>query len=224
MNILKRIEEWEKSGCPYLQGVALYLRLPNRKRQLLKQFQRYLEATPPSRLQSKLKSELLSYRSNSNASVGSESVGKRVGAPIVSTQKGKNYPKSILVLKEKGRRLYMRYDATHGAMAAAKTDGDRYEFAREIMEEIVPKIDEIYGKIRRWEKTGVEPVVGGKSEEDVVKMVVEKMLKINSLKSRISRLRRLLKGDIGDKKRQVYQKEILEKEVEMQELKNELGL
>ena len=100
------------------------------------------------------------------------------------------------------------------------SDSDRYEIARELVEEIVPTLDELYDRIRTYENTGDLPAL---LERDIKKQIIELMNKRNSLKSRISRIKRMMKKDgLSNTEKGKLEKELLEKEVVLQGVEGEL--
>ena len=98
-------------------------------------------------------------------------------------------------------------------LLAATIDKDRYEYARGIMEEIIPSLDSIYDKIRKWEETKELPSV-------IVNKPDDRYKKINSIAPRISKLKKILKDEtLTPQKRQKYEKELVDKELLLAKLK-----
>jgi hypothetical protein len=89
------------------------------------------------------------------------------------------------------------------------------------MENTIPKLDDIYDQIRDFQESGIVPAV---PLGNIVKETVEKMQRLQSIRSRISRLKKFLEGKMEAKKRQEYEVELLEKESEAIGIEKELGL
>ena len=93
-------------------------------------------------------------------------------------------PDSVRQLEVQGAKAYDHYEVLKTELREADTDKQRHEIALLIMEQ-TERIDSIYERLRAWEEKGEIPLVIGDNEQKVIKM----MLRINSLKSRISRLK-----------------------------------
>jgi hypothetical protein len=130
-------------------------------------------------------------------------------------------PNTIQNLRKQGRLFLKKKDALKAQLYTASDDDSRFEIARQIMEEIIPTIDDIYDQIRAFEATGQLPIT---NEKSIVKQTVEKMLRIQSLRPRISKLKKMLNGNLDAKARQTYEKELLEKEIELAQIREELDL
>lgn len=130
-------------------------------------------------------------------------------------------PPYISSLRKKAVLLLKKRDQARSQLKVAETDEQRYELAKNLMDELIPSIDETYGYIKQYEKEGVVPNV---QEEDIIQQTVKKMLKLQSLKPRISRLKKMLSGVLTEKERQTYEKELLDKELLVQQIRAELQL
>jgi len=91
------------------------------------------------------------------------------------------------------------------------------------LEDIEPKLDDIYGQLRAWDQEGVRPVA---DRRRIVQETVEKMNRRETVRSRIYRLRKWLDGGkkLTDQKRRDYEVELKDKELELRELEENLGL
>ena len=138
-------------------------------------------------------------------------------------KEGAMYHKQYAVLKERLRALLDN--------PAMYTNEDRYNVAREIMEDVIPATDAVYDRIRSFEKSGVLPA---SSSSEIVRDTVEKMNRLNSLNARISRIRGWLKKgqqqltsgwvEMSIQSRAELEKELVAKEVTVKELKIQLGI
>jgi hypothetical protein len=89
------------------------------------------------------------------------------------------------------------------------------------MSEVIPEIDKLYEKIRDWKETGDVPVVVTADVQRAIQM----MKKRESLKPRISRLRKWVDSNsVAESKKKAYRVELLEKEGELREIEETLGL
>lgn len=136
-------------------------------------------------------------------------------------------PEAVRRLREEGRLKLKEYDQykTHlryMTVSPDVTDADRYVVARHIMEVIIPAADAIYDRIRAYEQRGEVPTI---ADSELVQQTVEKMQRIQSLRPRISRLKKFLeKDDLDELQRRKYELELLEKEQELDTIESELRL
>ena len=134
-------------------------------------------------------------------------------------------PPEAQQLREQGKRWLKRQADAHTRLKNAKDDTERYIIAEEMMMEIVPEVDRIYGALRAYERDGVLPAT---NEQAIVRDTIEKMKRIDTLESRISRVSGWLKagksnkGPLDDKQQQDYEQEVLEKRAELEDLKEKL--
>lgn len=132
-------------------------------------------------------------------------------------------PESILRLREKGKRLLKEQSYLHAQLCTATNDDDRYRIADELMGSLVPRIDEVYNTIRRYEETGEDP--GQVDRQAIVQETIEKMKKRDSLKTLIRRARRRLeKEKLTPLQRKQIEQEKALRELELEALERELGL
>lgn len=126
-------------------------------------------------------------------------------------------PKQVIKkLKEQAKALHKKQSMLHGQLSVVKTDEERYEIARQIMEEVIPDLDRLYDEIREIEQTG--EVIAVHARRDFYQGI-ELEKKRHSIRSSISRFKRLLREQPGDPvKEQEYRKKILLKEKELAEL------
>lgn len=101
------------------------------------------------------------------------------------------------------------------------TDNDRFLLCEAIMA-VQEEVDETYQQIETYRTDGVVPEPGLKKRH--VRETVEKYQRLQSLRSSMSRLRARLKKKPSDQQRQLYETELLAKQVEAQQLEDDLGL
>lgn len=215
MNLSELIHEWIHHEGSFIDGIRL-LHLtgrpvahfeaqlerpyvdPNQKQALAQQLRQYLQLNPPSKIIPAQPDEMLVEE-----------------------------PAAIQDLRRQAIPFHKRYSHLKAQLYQMSietdkySDADRYEIAKEIMEEVLPKTDAIYDQIRSWEETGDLPP---EQNDELVRQTVEKMQRIQSLRPRISRLNKMLAGKLSNTKRKQYEKELIDKEIELKELENELGL
>lgn len=146
-------------------------------------------------------------------------IGQQPASPLPNRSKVE--PPYISSLRQKAVLLLKKRDQVRSQLKVAETDEQRYELAQTLMDELIPSIDEAYGHIKQYEEEGVVPNV---QEEDIIQQTVKKMLKLQSLKPRISRLKKMLSGNLTPRERQTYDKELLDKELLVQQIRADLQL
>jgi len=136
-------------------------------------------------------------------------------------------PDVITQYRQMGRRSLKIQADLHTKMKVAATDTERYEIARQLMEEVIPEIDRIYDAIRAYENDNIIPA---SPEVDAVRIAAKKLVKEKYLHDRIIRLNRFLESGqrnnkpLTDTERSEYEKEVLEKTAELEALRIELGI
>jgi hypothetical protein len=117
-------------------------------------------------------------------------------------------PLKIRQTKTALKRLYKRSSFVHASMVQeAFGDADQgklFSYAKEMMEDIQPQIDHYLNIISTYEKSG--RIVGQNSLE--ADKAVELTKRINSLRSSISRYRRLLREQPKELKKRYYQQKL----------------
>lgn len=249
----------------YGQGVALLRRCPDVPPTTIRYFEAAL-AKPylPTAVEQELSALLRGFLEVGSSTVGSgqpeEEAGenqrlddepavmgdqvKVVGAVSGSFWGGlfagkETVPQEVWKLYERAVGLHKEQAHLHPLMVAAAKEGKRGEarkLAAQIMDEIIPTLDEIYDAAREWGKSGKMPPAV--RTDDVVRQTVKKMQRIEYCKQRMSRIRSWLKAGEREMKvegkkqvvklefadRRELDKELLEREVEMKELREELGI
>lgn len=136
-------------------------------------------------------------------------------------------PPEVLRLRSRGQHLMKLQSDLHTRLKLAKTDTDRYQIAEALMDEVIPELDKVYNAIRSWENNGTLPP---DNADDIRRETIALMHKIESLKPRVSRLQGWLKTgkkdgkEITEADRRNYEKELLEKQVELGDIREKLGL
>lgn len=228
MNINESIQDWINNNCDTQQAINLLSIVEpghrwekfkgisfipfNEKQQLKKKLLSFRHVTLQSQKIDTKKNEIdnLTEKFEVGKLEGSFSVQPFTPPP----------PESILLMKKKRGDLLSIYRRTHGQLSIATEQKTRYNLAKEIMEDIIPELDRISGIIRHWEETGEEPEV---AKLDIVQDTVKKAKKIGSLTPMISRLNKKIEKATSLDEKLRFEKELLEKEEELQQIKDELG-
>lgn len=221
----KAILQWFADDCPFRKGVEIYRQVGGVTP--ISYFERYQQArflpdAVDNRLQYLLRSALETLRDEEDVSITKTTQADGVSEFATIVQKTDiPEPISIQQLRQEAKGIHKRHSFIHAQMVMADSDEKRYECAKEIMLDIIPALDALYDRIRAWQETGELPAVAAPSK-DRDEYVITKMLRRNSLKSRLSRLGSLLKKTtLSDGERAKYQKELLEKEVELKGIEEE---
>jgi len=210
------IHNWIQQEGSYLQGLALYQRTGGIKP--YSHFARHANSYYISpALKTELRQELEQYLKVYPPSV----VLPPEEQPTNSKEKPKVDPVAIQALRKKAIPYHKRYSHlkaslyTH-AMVNQPDQVELFNIAKEIMKEVIPKLDSIYDDIRDWESTGEIPDMPKSEAEE---KVIAQMKRMRSLRSRISQLKKKLKGELDEINRMNYEQELTEKELEMELLK-----
>jgi hypothetical protein len=132
-------------------------------------------------------------------------------------------PQAVLDLRAEAKKLHKRHAFLHAGLAGAADDAARFKLAEEILESIVPRLDEIYDAIRKYSETGDAPQPADRRA--IVKETVEKMKRLDSLEPRISRLKKMIEnGGLAPRDLKKYDAELAAKLAEAVVLREELGL
>jgi len=211
------VSEWLKNGCPYLPGVAILRANMQYSPYAISMFEGFEDADYiPERLEEKLRYCLSQIPEKELVNPPSPVTTDTI---VINTVEVKELePEAILMLRYKARKLHKRQAYLHAQLSLLETDEDRYNAAHEIMDVVIPALDKIYDQIRSWKETGDLP----RSSSDYDRGFqegVEALNRINSLGSRISKLKGLLKKNITDKEKLRYEKELLDKQLELINLK-----
>ena len=234
MDIVTQIRAWLIDGY-YLQGVELYRQVGGAFP--MSAFEGYEEANyVPKDVENRLRYALEQYVTGApifeqttihHPQKEAKTFGQNMSNVVVATTTPTSEPDAILRLRKEARQLHKRQDdlkSRINLMAENPTrfkDHERYQVAEELIDVVTPELDGIYDRIRDWKKTGELPAV---AKNNIVKDTVKKMQKLAALKSRVSRLKGMLNKRMLEVDRNKYEKELLEKRVEVKELEEELGI
>jgi hypothetical protein len=221
MTIVQEIREWFAGGCLFFKGVALYQRIGGEVP--VSYFTGYYNATfIPPLVKDRLKHCLKSYLKQHSVAAHETNINKVAETTPVLVTKEKVTPEAIQKLHNRAKKLHKQHALLHSNLRQSDSPEDRYEICVLIMEDVIPQLDGIYDRIKTWEKTGKLPAV---SDNDVVRNTVKKMNRRLSIIPRISRLKKFLENDQLDKKlKQKYEKELLDKQLELAKIENELEI
>ncbi len=126
-------------------------------------------------------------------------------------------PLPIRQLRAQAIPLHREHSHVKTLLSVAATDEERYKLAQRIMEQIIPALDNIYDQIRHFEKTGEIPTP--KLPKSEKQKLLEAFKRMRTLSPRISKLKSLLKRkDLDGVKRKKYEKELLDKELELAQI------
>lgn len=137
-------------------------------------------------------------------------------------------PDQILSLRARGRHLLKQQSHLRARLSEMTeshdkyTDEDRYELAHELMSKVIPNIDDVYDKLRRWSEYGDLPPQATTSS--IVQETVKKMLRLSALRSKISRDRARLKKGPSKAEHKELEQGIFEAEKEILQIQTELDL
>lgn len=221
------VHTWLEEDGSYAQGLALYRQTGGAKP--LAYFERQMSAryvNPAVKAELRAQLETFSLLNPPASSIKPGKAVQQMQEEQEAERAAQAEPEAILRLREKAIPFHKQYShlkAELYAEAIRKRPSKRklLVIAREIMNETLPKLDAIYDQIREWQRTGEVPDM---PRPIIVEETVQKMLQVNSLRSRISHLRRRLKGQMEAMGRLQYENEIKEKEAALAELCAELGL
>jgi hypothetical protein len=147
-------------------------------------------------------------------------------APLALAEVAMSEPTSIVLLREEGKKLKKRESFVHAHLVAEAfgnaDQGKLYEFAKEMMEDIHPQLDDVYDTIRSFEKDGTLPA---DEKQKIIEDTILKMNKKKNMQTRLYRLQKWLKDPaISEEQKTAYQREIEEKEQSIKDIKELLGL
>lgn len=225
MTLIQQIQDWFKREGSFIEGTTLLMQTGTNT----SQFQRYFSAPfVPGNIDAKLKSSLSAIVRNApefvqTTTICDNPIKKDVTAPaqVVQPVLPKKEPEQIVELRQQAKKIHKQHSHTHAKMCVVDTDEERLKCATEMMTKIIPALDAKYDAIRAWKETGELP--GKASIVDEFKRGVEAMRRLNTLKSRVSRLKKLIKNtDTSKVDKQRYEQEIALKEVEILEIERQI--
>lgn len=211
--IKRQIQDWLDKGGSFAKGCQLFDIAGGRSAQLYRLRQKRFVGTADKEFLRKQLQALATYLPDSP---DANQVAK------IALQE----PTSILMLRDEGRKLKKRESFIHAHLVAeAFAEADQknlFQLAKEMMEDIHPRLDDVYDTIRDYERDGTLPP---DEKQKVIAEAVEKMSKRTNMRTRIYRLQKRLKDpDLSDEDRAAYEEEIKEKEASIEEIEEYLGL
>jgi len=216
------IQHWLTIGGSFADGLELLERCGNTAaKRILSQYLRFhfVPATAMDQLTQALRAYLIQNPAAELTQPAEPARKKSTDSETLPTAVQQLYSKAKSLLKERdAHRAQLLMMVDH---ADQYGDQDRYLQADAIME-IQEEIDELYQRIEAYQETGTIPEQD--IRQQVVRDTVDKMNRINSLRSAISRLqKRVAKLPEGHERTQL-ETELLAKQVERKELEEELGI
>lgn len=150
-------------------------------------------------------------------------------APPTITRATQQEPDVILALRKRGILLKKREAAVHGKLKAYGLREDAHLFqeelhqlAKEMMNEVQPELDAVYGALREWKEEGKLPVPG---KDLIIEETVRKMKRRESLKQMISKHRKALREDnLSEAEVKRIEADMQAKQEEQAAIEIELGL
>lgn len=109
--------------------------------------------------------------------------------------------------------LMKMHSHVHAKMVEATDDATRGECAREIVQEIIPEIDRLCDLIRSGAEVEAAPIAAQKKPDALRQLL--------SLRSRVSKLPKLIASAKSPKEKQKYQQELDTKKAKILELENQ---
>ena len=212
------IKEWLNNGGSFRQGLDL-LREHGTAADL-RVFRSYENATfiLPS-----VKNKLIEYLKRY---VPAEEPVEVIERPVV-IQQAKEEPEQVTNLRARGRALKKEESYYHALLVQAAQEEDTPERKKKLARlaetilEIELELDEVYGDIRAYENKGIIPIT---DKQKIIDETVLKMKKRNSLKSRISKIKTLLKGQLEESEKLALTLESEQKQKQLTALEEELRL
>lgn len=220
----RSILQWLEAGCPYLSGVELYRQVGGDYP--ISYFLGYENAsfvpdTIERRLEYALRIALQTLPDDApeipSLQTGHAEVANNI-AP--SANPAPIEPAPIQQLRAEAKELHKRQAYLHAQLSIVERQEVRAELVVEIMETVIPRLDAIYDHIRGYEDTGELPTAAPNNRDGYI---IERMLRRNSLKSRISKIKSLLKKAMEDVAKAKLKNELLEKQVELQGIEVEFS-
>ena len=129
-------------------------------------------------------------------------------------------PEEIKRLKSEAKRLHKLEANTHAQLCRSRSEKVRYDLAYKLCVTIGPELDDIYKKIKEYNTTGKVPVQI--QTVDKIEDVTALFNRLNSLRSRESRLKKLINNPDPVKSNK-YRKELKDKQKEIDEIKIKLN-
>jgi hypothetical protein len=222
MNISTNIQQWLDNSGSFAEGLKLHAQIGEvRSHQSLRKYLTFpmIPSAAADTLRHELRAYLIQHPAPLQGNTGSQPAPKKAPAPETPAELVPLYAKAKALLKERDAH---RAQLVQMAVDEEKyTHNDRYMLAEAIMT-VQGEIDETYQRIERYHAEGQLPAAG--STQNIYREAVEKYQRILSIRSAISRLNKRLQKPANDQKKQEDENELLAKQVELEDLLEELGL
>lgn len=238
MTLLDDIQRWFAEGTHYGDGVRLLMRTGEHHTDVVFFTDYFRSHFVPSSVQRRLFATMKTYMAKLKSMPEMMENQAFVGNPVIIASRvaemlpkvAPTEPVEIQKLRETAKEWHKKQSYIHAQMGMVSSDEERYGCATELMEEIIPTLDQIYDQIRAYEKDGTLPAPA--AVDDIARQAIKDYMRMEkTLRPRISRLKKWIANGINDKKRKLsdleiekYKKELIEKELEFQNIKNRLGI
>lgn len=214
------IKKWIDEDGAFIDGLRLYQ--DNGGRKELGYFLQVAKMKVlPAGAKNKLRSQLLLIAQDLTAHIATQSpASPRAPQPVE--------PQVIQSLRIRGRNLLKKRDHLRAKLIVMTeeherySNEDRYVIILELMEDITPQVDEVYGHIRRWQESGELPPEN--DTNSIKREAVAQYKRLLTVRPQLTRYRKQLKENLTDKQRQGVEKKLLDLELEQEQLQKDLGL
>lgn len=216
-NLVAEIETFLRSNNrPFSYGLELYERAFGNKGNLSKyKYASFIPGNAKTELRAGL-AKALKFLSATYSTKAAEEIRQNF------KDQAEEIPPKISQARKELKRIYKRSSFIHGAMvqeALAEARQDKlFAYAKEMMEEIQPEINRFSEMINTYKKSG--RLIGYSSLE--ADKAVELIKRINSLRSSISRYKRLRRAENDKLKQMYYERKINEKKEALETSQREL--
>jgi hypothetical protein len=191
-------EIWQEAGGAFVRGLELLKKhCPNA---VTPQIMTKLEmaqlsgAEPGPYLRGKISDALKKSQLKPDAAVVVDLDAEGEFIAAVKFSSTQEVPLKTVTTSNKAKDLHKRHGHLHATMATAQTDAARGAIAREIMEEVVPALDDEYDRLRGGDVEGSEAPPATAGSDSILR-------KLNSIRTRIARLRnKLIPAEKNDAK------------------------
>lgn len=217
-----KIQAWLQEGGSYIDGLSLHALLgAGTSHQSLRSYLNF-PLIPPAAWEL-LRKEFRAYIATHPPAISAQ----RPPSPKPTADRPPQVPAVLRPLYAQGKALLKERDGHRAQLVQQAqhpdkfTNKDRHLTAKVIME-VQAEIDDVYQRIRRYQDEGQLPEAG--STKRIIAETVQKINRMGSLRSAISRLNKRLKAPETSQQKQEMETELLAKKVELSDLADQLGL
>lgn len=176
--------------------------------------------------QGKLEYALHNTRLDADESAFSEKTGKAEAPRAVPTpEQVQQQHDPATLTSDRAKGLHKEHAHVHALMVAATTDEERGRYAADIMQRIIPALDAEYDRLRAEASAKASPT-GTDGDAPIAPILnatdARAFKKLQSVRSRISTLRKKIAEEKDRDKKAKWQRELEKKEVERDRLQTEL--